>query len=180
MQYKNKFVKCRHYKPHLQIEKLVMYGSQVQSFGIIDGFFISTTQENNHLKLNRSFNLQVNQSISLHILQCLECNTNITLTCDNLQRNVNTSSSQGSKMIFKDNRLVNGWKEFSLSNCGTQELSNCNLTIQTLLESENGQVNHIWIIAQGKFYQILRFPSPRIQSETTFYFRCCYSVFRKC
>jgi hypothetical protein len=149
MQYKNKFVKCRHYKPHLQIEKLVMYGSQVQSFGIIDGFFISTTQENNHLKLNRSFNLQVNQSISLHILQCLECNTNITLTCDNLQRNVNTSSSQGSKMIFKDNRLVNGWKEFSLSNCGTQELSNCNLTIQTLLESENGQVNHIWIIAQG-------------------------------
>jgi hypothetical protein len=37
MQYKNKFVKCRYHKPHFQIQKLVMYGSQVQSFGIIDG-----------------------------------------------------------------------------------------------------------------------------------------------
>jgi hypothetical protein len=37
MQYKNRFIKCRHYKPHLQIHKLVMFGSQKQQFGIIDG-----------------------------------------------------------------------------------------------------------------------------------------------
>jgi hypothetical protein len=37
MQYKNKFIKCRHHKLHFQIQKLVMYSSQVQSFGIIDG-----------------------------------------------------------------------------------------------------------------------------------------------
>jgi hypothetical protein len=36
MQYKNKFIKCRD-KPHLQIQKLVMFGSQVQSFRIVDG-----------------------------------------------------------------------------------------------------------------------------------------------
>jgi hypothetical protein len=149
MQYKNKFIKCRHHKLHFQIQKLVMYSSQVQSFGIIDGFFRSTTQENNHLKLNRTFNLQVNQSVSLNTFQCLQCNTSITLTCDNLQKIVNVSSAQGSKLIFSDSLLVNGWKEFSLSNCDTQEFSNCNLTIQTLLQSPNGHVNHIWIIAQG-------------------------------
>jgi hypothetical protein len=37
MQYKHKFIKCRHYKPHLQLQKLVMYSCQQQSFGIIDG-----------------------------------------------------------------------------------------------------------------------------------------------
>jgi hypothetical protein len=37
MQYKNKFVKCRHHKPHFQMQKLVMYSCQQQSFGIIDG-----------------------------------------------------------------------------------------------------------------------------------------------
>jgi hypothetical protein len=37
MQYKNRFIKCRHYKPHLQIQKLVMFGSQMQRFGIVDG-----------------------------------------------------------------------------------------------------------------------------------------------
>jgi hypothetical protein len=99
MQYKNKFIKCRH-KPHLQIQKLVMYGSQVQSFRIVDGFFISTTQENNHIKLNRSFNLRVNESVSLHGFQCLDCDTSITLTCDNnLQKVVNVSGSQGSKLV---------------------------------------------------------------------------------
>jgi hypothetical protein len=150
MQYKDKFIKCRHHNPHIQIQKLVMYGSQLQLFGIIDGFFRSTTQENNNLKLNRSFNLQVNQSVSLHTFQCLHCNTSIKLTCDNnLEKVVNVSSSQGSKLIFSDSLLVNGWKEFSLSNCGTQEFRNCNLTIQTLLQPANGQVNHIWIIAQG-------------------------------
>jgi hypothetical protein len=167
MQYKDKFIKCRHHKPHIQIQKLVMYGSQLQLFGIIEGFFRSTTQENNNLKLNRSFNLQVNQSVSLHTFQCLHCNTSIKLTCDNnLEKVVNVSSSQGSKLvsvyicptlkcndqflkIFSDSLLVNGWKEFSLSNCGTQEFRNCNLTIQTLLQPANGQVNHIWIIAQG-------------------------------
>jgi hypothetical protein len=148
MQYKNKFIKCRH-KPHLQIQKLVMYGSQVQSFRIVDGFFISTTQENNHIKLNRSFNLRVNESVSLHGFQCLDCDTSITLTCNNnLQKVVNVSGSQGSKLIFSDSHLVNGWKESSLSNCGTQVLSNCNLTIQTLLHSTN-QVNQFWIIAHG-------------------------------
>jgi hypothetical protein len=99
MQYKNKFIKCRHHKLHFQIQKLVMYSSQVQSFGIIDGFFRSTTQENNHLKLNRTFNLQVNQSVSLNTFQCLQCNTSITLTCDNLQKIVNVSSAQGSKLV---------------------------------------------------------------------------------
>jgi hypothetical protein len=111
--------------------------------------------------------------VSLHTFQCLHCNTSIKLTCDNnLEKVVNVSSSQGSKLvsvyicptlkrndqflkIFSDSLLVNGWKEFSLSNCGTQEFRNCNLTIQTLLQPANGQVNHIWIIAQGNFYQIL-------------------------
>jgi hypothetical protein len=132
-------------------------------------FFRSTTQENNHIKLNRSFNLQVNQSVSLRIFQCLYCNTSITLTCDSLQKTVNISNSHGSKLvsvyicpslkfnnqfkkIFSDSHLVNGWKESSLSNCGTQVLRNCNLTIQTLLHSAT-QVNQFWIIAQGKFYK---------------------------
>ncbi|KAJ3616853.1 hypothetical protein MTP99_009170 [Tenebrio molitor] len=161
MQYKNKFVKCRYHKPHFQIQKLVMYGSQVQSFGIIDEFFRSTTQENNHIKLNRSFNLQVNQSVSLRIFQCLYCNTSITLTCDSLQKMVNVSSSHGSKLIFSDSHLVNGWKESSLSNCGTQVLRNCNLTIQTLLHSAN-QVNQFWIIAQGSLTLYLKNDSNKI------------------
>jgi hypothetical protein len=63
------------------------------------GFFKSTTKENNHINLDRNFNLQVNQSVSLHTFQCLDCNTIITLTCDSLQKTVNVSSSQGSKMV---------------------------------------------------------------------------------
>jgi Fe2+ or Zn2+ uptake regulation protein len=64
------------------------------------GFFKSTTKENNHLKFNRTFNLQVNQRVSLHTFQCLDCNTIITLTCENnLQKVVNVSSSQGSKLV---------------------------------------------------------------------------------
>jgi hypothetical protein len=122
-------------------------------------FFRSTTQENNHIKLNRSFNLQVNQSVSLRIFQCLYCNTSITLTCDSLQKTVNISNSHGSKLIFSDSHLVNGWKESSLSNCGTQVLRNCNLTIQTLLHSAN-QVNQFWIIAQGKFYKFYMYLFP--------------------
>jgi hypothetical protein len=161
MQYKNKFVKCRYHKLHFQIQKLVMYGSQVQSFGIIDEFFRSTTQENNHIKLNRSFNLQVNQSVSLRIFQCLYCNTSITLTCDSLQKTVNISNSHGSKLIFSDSHLVNGWKESSLSNCGTQVLRNCNLTIQTLLHSAT-QVNQFWIIAQGSVTLYLKNDSNKI------------------
>jgi hypothetical protein len=166
MQYKHKFIKCRHYKPHLQLQKLVMYSCQQQSFGIIDGFFRSTTQANNHIKLNRSFNLQVNQSVSLRTFQCLYCNTRITLTCDTLQKTVNVSGSEGSKLIFSDSHLVNGWKESSFSNCGTQELSNCNLTIQTLLQSTN-LVNHFWIIAQGKLFQILYFPFVQLVAKKT-------------
>jgi hypothetical protein len=166
MQYKHKFIKCRHYKPHLQLQKLVMYSCQQQSFGIIDGFFRSTTQANNHIKLNRSFNLQVNQSVSLRTFQCLYCNTRITLTCDTLQKTVNVSGSEGSKLIFSDSHLVNGWKESSFSNCGTQELSNCNLTIQTLLQSTN-LVNHFWIIAQGKLFQILYFPCVQLVAKKT-------------
>jgi hypothetical protein len=99
MQYKHKFIKCRHYKPHLQLQKLVMYSCQQQSFGIIDGFFRSTTQANNHIKLNRSFNLQVNQSVSLRTFQCLYCNTSITLTCGTWQKTVNVSGSEGSKLV---------------------------------------------------------------------------------
>jgi hypothetical protein len=148
MQYKNKFVQCRHHKPHLQIQKLVMYGSKRQSFGIIDGVFRLTKQENNQIKLNRSFNLLVNASVSMHTFQCFDCKTSIMLTCDFFQKVVNVSGSQGSKLIFSDSHLVNGWKENSFSNCGTQDLNNCNLTIQTLLQSAN-QVNHFWIIAQG-------------------------------
>jgi hypothetical protein len=37
MQYKNKFVKCRHNESHIKIQKLVMFGSVQQSFGFIDG-----------------------------------------------------------------------------------------------------------------------------------------------
>jgi hypothetical protein len=55
-----------------------------------------------------------------------------------------------------------------LSNCGTQELSNCNLTIQTLLESENGQVNHIWIIAQGAVTVYLENVSNKIDEGAKF------------
>jgi hypothetical protein len=36
MQYKNKFIKC-HRKPHFQINKLVMTGSEKQLYGTIDG-----------------------------------------------------------------------------------------------------------------------------------------------
>jgi hypothetical protein len=163
MQYKNKFIKC-HRKPHFQINKLVMTGSESQLYGTIDGFFKSTTKENNHINLDRNFNLQVNQSVSLHTFQCLDCNTIITLTCDSLQKTVNVSNSQGSKMIFSDNRILNGWKESSLSNCGTQELSNCNLTLQTLLLQSAHQVNHMWIIVQGAPFVNLRNETNKIDS----------------
>ncbi|CAH1364032.1 unnamed protein product [Tenebrio molitor] len=163
MQYKNKFIKC-HRKPHFQINKLVMTGSERQLYGTIDGFFKSTTKENNHINLDRNFNLQVNESVSLHTFQCLDCNTIITLTCDSLQKTVNVSNSQGSKMIFSDNRILNGWKESSLSNCGTQELSNCNLTLQTLLLQSVHQVNNMWIIVQGAAFVNLRNENDKIDS----------------
>jgi hypothetical protein len=72
-------------------------------------------------------------------------------------------------MIFSDNRILNGWKESSLSNCGTQELSNCNLSLQTLLLQSVHQVNNMWIIVQGAAFVNLRNENDKIDSGISYY-----------